>query len=86
MHCYILQALHVLMVMFVSLVDWYQQRELYRCVWEGDGENCALMVGATKRHLLCVDNLDYLLLVSVCQCYHIIKFFKFSPSSNSCNW
>ena len=56
------------MAMFVSLVDWYRQRELCRCVWEGDGENCAMivLVGATKRHLLCADNWDYLLLVSAC--------------------
>ena len=56
----------MLMVMFVSLVDWYHQRELYRCVWEGDGENCVTIIGTTKRHLLCADNLDYLLLVSEC--------------------
>ena len=24
--------------------------------WEGNGENCAIVVGATKRHLLCADN------------------------------
>ena len=53
------------MELFVSLVDLYQQRVLCRCVWEEDGGNCAIVVGDIKRHLLCVDNWDYLLLVSV---------------------
>ena len=63
----------MLMVMFVSLVDWYQQREQCRCVWKGDGENCAITTGATKRHLLCADNWDYLLLVSM---YLILSYNK----------
>ena len=44
----------MLMVMFVSLMDWYKQRELYRCVWEGDGENCVGTTGTNQMNITIV--------------------------------
>ena len=55
-------------MLYVSSMDWYQQRVLCRCVWMEDGGNCVTVVGDIKRHLLCVDNWDCLLLASVTQC------------------
>ena len=53
------------MELYISLVDWYQQRVLCRCVRTEDGGKCVTVIGEIKRQLLYVDNWDYLLLVSV---------------------
>ena len=53
------------MVLYVSLVDWYKQLVLCRCVWMEGGESCATVVGDIKKHSLSADNWGYLLLVSV---------------------
>ena len=63
------------MELYVSLLDWYQQRALCRCVWEEDGGSCATVVGGIKRHLLCVDNWDCLLLVSLCYYYSELLYY-----------